>query len=98
MRTLITTSYTPQLHGNKYTYYFSFKSLKKAYLPWGHFHFLRFIYFQTVFSVLSSNSDASTYFQIETPRMYFFFKEGSMNQGQKTSIDPKRDSVIIPTI
>ena len=41
--------------------------------PWGrgcsrgHFHFLNFIYFQTVFSVSSSSSDARTYFQIETP-------------------------------
>ena len=32
-------------------------------IPRGHFHF----YFQTLFSVLSSSSDASTYFQIETP-------------------------------
>ena len=36
-------------------------------IPWGHLHFLHFIYFQTVFSVLSFSSDASTYFQIEIP-------------------------------
>ena len=29
--------------------------------------FFHFIYFQTVFSILPSSSDASTYFQIETP-------------------------------
>ena len=31
----------------------------------GHFHFLHFIYFQIVFSVFSSSSDASTYFQMK---------------------------------
>ena len=37
----------------------------------GHFHFLQFVSFQTVFSVFSSNSHASTYFQIEAPSYYY---------------------------
>ena len=38
----------------------------------GHFHFLHFIYFQTVYSALPSSSDASTYFQIETPSLFIY--------------------------
>ena len=43
--------------------------------PRGHFYFLHFIYFQTVFCVSSSSSDASTYFQIETPCSVDFFHD-----------------------
>ena len=43
--------------------------LSPALIPRGHFHFLPFIYFQTVFSALSFSSDANIYFQIETPSL-----------------------------
>ena len=38
-------------------------------IPGSHFYFLYLIYFQTVFSVFSSSSDASTYIQIENPSL-----------------------------
>ena len=40
--------------------------------PRGHFHFLQYIYFQTIFSVSPSSSDARSYFQVETPNSVDF--------------------------
>ena len=59
--------YTSQIHGNNI--FFFLKGLPTL-IPRSHFQFLHFIYFQAEFSVLSSSSDDSTYFQIETHSYY----------------------------
>ena len=58
--------YTSEIHTNNI---FFFYNGLPTLIPGSHFYFLYLIYFQTVFSVFSSSSDASTYIQIENPSL-----------------------------
>ena len=54
--------------------FFFLKKGLLARVPWARLHFLHFIFFQTVFSVLSSSSDASTYFKLT---LLFYYAQSS---------------------
>ena len=59
-------------------YYNVIKTGLPTLITRGHFHPLPFIYFQTVFLVFSSISDASANFQIETPSCVLVFLIGDV--------------------
>ena len=54
---------------------FFFEKGVSTLIPKSRFHFLSFIFFQIVFTIFSSSSDASTYYQIET-RSYYIMVAG----------------------